>query len=317
MPDSDPPMSLINKLKCLRNNNPYFSYLWMLTGYERRKCKIVAMSDEECIRYYYNRFSGCTPDLRNPQKFSEKMQWMKLHYRNDLMPVVGDKYAVRQYLADLGYSYLLNDLIAVYDNISQFRPDQLPESFVLKATHSSGWNLIVPDKSKQPWGINRKLMQYWLTHDIAWDGREWHYGLMKPRIVCERYLTDETGGLMDYKFYCMNGRVRFMQLNVGRNTENSTQNYYDLDWHLLPFGKSQPHNPDIHAGRPHHFDEMVRLATELSKPFPYVRIDFYETDNRVYFGEFTFFPCSGMPDFIPAEYDDVVGRMLTLPQANR
>ena len=101
---------------------------------------------------------------------------------------------------------------------------------------------------------------------------------------------------MDYKFYCFDGEPRFLQVNVGRGTGHSTQNYYDLDWQLLPFGKTQPHNPNLHVDRPAHFDEMVKLARELTKPFPYVRSDLYEANGRIYFGEDTFFPCSGMPD---------------------
>ena len=122
---------------------------------------------------------------------------------------------------------------------------------------------------------------------------------------------------MDYKFYCFDGKPKFLQVNVGRGTVHSTQNYYDLEWNLLPFGKSQSHNPTLHVDKPARFDEMVRLARELTKPFPYVRFDLYEAQGRIYFGEFTFFPCSGMPDFIPSEYDAIVGEMLTLPKANR
>ena len=159
-------------------------------------------------------------------------------------------------------------------------------------------------------------MQYWLKNKIDWDGREWHYAQMKPRIVCEKYLEDKSGGLMDYKFFCFNGEPRFMQLNVDRGLPSATQNYYDLDWKLLPFGKSLPHNPKVNAEKPVHFDEMVKYARELCKPFPFVRMDFYEANRRIYFGEFTFFPCSGMPDFIPSVWDDKVGEMLTLPKAN-
>ena len=309
-------MSLKSILSRWKDDNPYLKYLWLQTLYRRQWKKRAAMSDIECIKSLYKSYCGHYPNLDNPQKFSEKIQWLKLHYRNELMPVVGDKYTVRRYLEELGYGYLLNDLIAVYDSVEDFRLEELPNQFVLKASHSSGWNLVVKEKNKTNWGIGKKHMHYWLTHDIEWNGREWHYGEMKPRIVCEKYLEDNSGGLMDYKFYCFNGHPRFMQLNVDRGLSTATQNYYDLDWKLLPFGKTHAHNPNIHPEKPTQFDEMVRLAAELSSPFPYVRMDFYEANGRIYFGEFTFFPCSGMPDFIPSEYDAIVGRMLTLPQAN-
>ena len=309
-------MSIKKTLTRWKDDNPYLKYLWLQQLARRGCAERETMSDLDCINKLYKQYSGKFPNLETPTLFSEKMQWMKLHYRNELMPLVGDKYTVRQYLQEQGYCYLLNELIAVYDDVKQFNPDELPQQFVLKASHASGWNLIVKDKSKINWHIWRKHFQYWLTHDIEWNGREWHYAEMKPRIVCEKYLEDESGALMDYKFFCFDGEPRFLQVNVGRGTARSTQNYYDLNWQLLPFGKSQPHNPNLSVERPSHFDEMVQLARELTKPFPYVRFDLYEAQGKIYFGEFTFFPCSGMPDFIPSEYDAVVGQMLKLPQAN-
>ena len=310
-------MSLHSKLALIKDKNSFIRYIWLCRLARRAERERKTWSDIDCIKHLYYQYSGRYPDLNNPILFSEKMQWMKLHYRNELMPIVGDKYTVRKYLEDKGYGYLLNELIAVYDDVNQFNPESLPDQFVLKASHASGWNLIVKDKSKISWPIWRKHMQYWLTHDIEWNGREWHYAHMKPRIVCEKYLEDESGALMDYKFYCFDGEPKFLQVNVGRGTAHSTQNYYDLEWNLLPFGKSQPHNPNLHVDKPARFDEMVRLARELTKPFPYVRFDLYEAQGRIYFGEFTFFPCSGMPDFIPSEYDAIVGELLTLPKANK
>ena len=308
-------MSVHKFLSYLKEDNLLFKYIWLHTRYESRKRQLSKLSDTDCINALYKGYCGHLPNLDNPQKFSEKMQWMKLHYRNELMPVVGDKYAVRKYLEDLGYGKLLNDLRAVFESMDEIDVSKLPKRSVLKASHSSGWNLIIRDKDKFNWRMAKKNMQYWLTNKIDWDGREWHYGKMKPRIVCEKYLEDNSGGLMDYKFFCFNGEPKFMQLNVDRGLPSATQNYYDLDWNLLPFGKSLPHNPNVNVDKPLHFDEMVQLARELCTPFPFVRMDFYEANGKVYFGEFTFFPCSGMPDFIPSEWDDKVGAMLTLPNA--
>lgn len=309
-------MSLHKFLSYLKEDNLFFKYIWLKTRYEGRKRKLASVSDIDCINNLYKGYCGQLPNLDVPLKFSEKMQWMKLHYRNNLMPIVGDKYLVRKYLEDQGYGHLLNELIAVFESVDEIKSEDLPQRFVLKASHSSGWNLIVRDKEHFNWHMAYKNMQYWLKNKIDWDGREWHYAQMKPRIVCEKYLEDKSGGLMDYKFFCFNGEPRFMQLNVDRGLPSATQNYYDLDWKLLPFGKSLPHNPKVNAEKPVHFDEMVKYARELCKPFPFVRMDFYEANRRIYFGEFTFFPCSGMPDFIPSVWDDKVGEMLTLPKAN-
>lgn len=305
-------MSLKQTISRLKDENPYLKYLWLQTLYRKQWKVRSAMSDVDCINSLYKGYCGLLPNIENPHKFSEKMQWIKLHYRNKLMPIVADKYEVREYLEELGYAKLLNDIIAVYESIDDFNLEKLPNSFVLKASHSSGWNLVVKDKSKVDWFIWRKHMKYWLSHDIEWNGREWHYGEMKPRIVCEKYLEDKSGGLMDYKFFCFNGQPKFMQLNVDRGLSTATQNYYDLSWNLLPFGKTHAHNPNIKAEPPKHFAEMIKVAAELSKPFPFVRMDFYEANGNLYFGEFTFFPCSGMPDFIPSIWDDKVGEMLDI-----
>ena len=300
----------------IKDNNPYLKLLWLKYLAKRGTREKAILSDKDCINRLYFNYCGNYPDLENPQKFSEKMQWLKLYYRNELMPICADKYLVRQYLTNVGKEYLLNDILAVYDDLSQFDLSILPRQFVLKASHSSGWNLIVRDKNSMQWWIWKKHLQYWLTHSIEWNGREWHYGRMKHRIIVERYLEDKSGGLMDYKFFCFNGVPMFLQVNVARGSLNATQNYYDLKWNLLPFGKSQPYNPNIQIEKPVNFELMIKEASELSKPFPFVRIDFYEANGKIFFGEFTFFPCSGMPDFIPAVWDNKVGEMLTLPEAN-
>ena len=301
----------------IKNHNPWLRLLWLKSLAKRAKHERETLSDLDCINKLYFGYVHHNPNLVNPTTFSEKLQWLKLNYRNDLMPIVGDKYMVRQYLKEKGYDNLLNELIGVFDKVEDFDISKLPQQFVLKATHASGWNLIVKDKKNINWFVWKKHMKYWLTHDIAWNGREWHYGEMKPRIVAERYLEDSSGGLMDYKFYCFNGNAKFLQVNMGRGEKGSIQNYYDLNWQLLPFGKSQPHNPDVIIERPQHLQQMIDIACELSKPFPYVRMDFYEANGQIYFGEFTFFPCSGMPDFIPIEWDAKVGDMLKLPEANK
>ena len=312
-------MKLFDKKSLVRikESNLFLRYIWleMLRLRSRRERKLF--SDCECINRLYFKYSGRYPNLDNPVLFSEKMQWLKLHYRNGLMPIVGDKYEVRKYLKDRGFGYLLNQLIAVYDTIDAFSPSNLPEKFVLKATHASGWNFIVKDKKKVKWWIRKKHMNYWLHNDIEWNGRDWHYGEMKPRIICEKYLEDESGGLMDYKFFCFNGEPRFLQVNIDRGLSTSTQNYYDLEWRLLPFGKSHPHNPNKIIPKPRRLDKMIELAKDLSAPFPFVRVDLYQSGGCIYFGEFTFFPCSGMPDFIPSDYDRIVGEMLDLPEANK
>ena len=271
------------------------------------------MSDEKAvIRYYQKHTEGREPDLENPKLFSEKLQWYKLYARLPLMEQCANKYTVREYIKSKGYGDLLNDIYGVYYKASEVDFDKLPNQFVLKATHGSGWNIICKDKNRLNKRRSRMMMASWLRQSMAWSGREWVYQSMPRHIIAEKYLEDETGELRDYKFYCFNGRPCFMQLEVGRGTTHNTRNFYDMDWQLMPFGKELPHNPDINVPRPMMFDDMKRIASDLCKPFQYVRVDLYQVAGKVYFGELTFFPAGGVPDFVPAEYDAIVGEMWKL-----
>ena len=308
--------TLRKKLVKLKNKNPYLRYLWLKQLAKQKKKELLLDEKEAVSRLYYNRAQKVL-DLDNPKAYTEKLQWLKLYYRNDLMPVLADKYLVRDYLNNLGLSNILNDLYKVYESVDDFNLDELPDKFVLKATHASGWNLIVKDKSKIDWWIWKKHMKYWLTHDIAWMGREWHYAEMTPRIICERYLEDESGSLTDYKCFCFNGEPKFIYVHVKGKEE--FLNYYDSDWNLLPFYDIDFSNPNEQHDiqKPVFLDKILSLSAQLSKPFPFVRIDFYIENNNLRFGEFTFFPGSGRADIRPLEWDFKIGEWLTLPEANR
>ena len=271
------------------------------------------LSDEKAIqKYYKKRSGGIAANLMHPEKFSEKVQWYKLHSRLILMQQCADKLAARDYVKACGHAEMLNDLLGVYKSAREIDFSGLPDRFVIKAAHGSGFNIIVKDKRTLNIGQAKMMLNSWMRQNIAWSGREWVYMNMPRHIIIEKYLEDESGGLQDYKFYCFNGRPRFMQLEVGRFTDHNTRNFYDMDWRLLPFGKELPHNPDIHVDKPEKFEEMVAAAMDLCRPFQYVRVDLYQACGKVHFGEFTFFPAGGAPDFVPAEYDRIVGDMWEL-----
>jgi len=302
------------KLALIKNNNTWLLLLWNEILRARGKRELKKYSDLEAVkRLYYSR-SGRYPDLDNPTLFSEKQQWLKLYHRDPLMIQCADKYEVRKYIKEKGYGDILNELIGVYEKVEEIDFKKLPDRFVLKGTHGSAWNIICRDKNKTNWMPWRLVMKSWLKHNIFWNGREWVYKDLKPRIVCEKYLEDTSGSLMDYKFYCFNGEPKFVQANMGRGTERHAQNFYDLQWSLLPFGKDLMPRPDVDIPKPENLDRMIAIARDLSSPFSYVRADFYNVQGRIVFGELTFFPASGMPDFVPAEYDSIVGAMLTLPK---
>lgn len=280
-------------------------------------CKLypILFSDEKAVKKYYKKKSGgFDVDLKNPSTFSEKQQWYKLYSNNPLMAQCADKHDVRQYIIDCGYEHLLNEQYGVYNSVEEIPLEKLPNRFVLKASHASGWNLIVRNKSKVNWKQEKATMKLWLKQDIYWSGREWVYKNLQKRIVAEKYLEDESGGLLDYKFYCFNGEPKFLQLEVGRFTTHNTRNFYDMQWNLMPFGKELPHNPNISMPTPLCFEEMKKIARDLCKPFSFVRVDLYQVGGKVYFGELTFFPAGGAPDFVPNKYDQIVGDMWNIKE---
>lgn len=259
------------------------------------------------IKYYKKKSGGQVVDLVNPKKFSEKLQWYKLNAKIPLMQVCADKVAVREYIKEIGCGELLNEVYGVYGRVKEIDWDRLPERFVIKVAHGSGQNIIVNDKAKLNIKHAKRMLNSWMHQDISWSGREWVYKNMPRRIIVEKFLQDETGGLRDYKFFCFNGKPTFMQLEVGRFTDNNTRNFYDMEWNLMPFGKELPHNPNMVVEKPAMFQEMKEIAKKLSQPFQFVRVDLYQVNGKIYFGELTFFPAGGAPDFVPSNYDDIVG----------
>jgi len=301
----------------LKNDKVFLYYIW--TEYIRHKGirLLNRLSDiEEINRLYKKKANGKLPNIDKPVLFSEKMQWLKLNYRDKMMPIAADKYRVRELVNKKGYKNTLNELIAVYENVEDINIKELPNRFVLKATHGSGWNSIVNDKNKINWFWRKKILKSWLKHNIFWAGREWVYKDIKHRIVCEKFLKDESGFLIDYKFHCFNGEPKYIQANNGRGKKQHAQNFYDLDWNFMPFGKDLVPLKNVIIKKPTQLKKMIAMARDYARDYPYVRVDFYEVNKKIVFGELTFFPASGMPDFKPETYDKVWGDLLTLPKKN-
>ncbi len=305
-------ISYMSNLKKRMRANPWLLFSLHVYHAIRGKLSRAFISDEKAIRRYYKRRSGRDIDFNNLQTFSEKLQWLKLHDKNPLKAQCADKYEVRQYVESCGLGHLLNEVYGVWSRVGDIDIDSLPAQFVLKATHGSGFNLIVKDKKAVNWTAWKLIMRSWLWQDIYWGGREWVYKDLQHRIIAEKYLEDSFGELRDYKFFCFHGKPEFMQLDTGRGTSHHMRNLYDMDWNLLPFGKHIPHNPNLIVERPALFDEMKAIAERLAQPFEFARVDLYQVYDKLYFGELTFFPYGGAPVCVPAEYDKVVGDMLRL-----
>lgn len=300
-----------DKLRFLKKNE-YILLIWNLNRIIRQNRLIKKYSDLELITKLYKAGTGRDVDLVNANRYTEKLQWLKLYYRDKKMEMCADKYLVREYIRKKGYEYILNDVIGVWDNVDHINISELPQKFVLKATHGSGMNLIVKDKSNINWFIWKKIMKLWLKQNIFIEGREWVYENLKPKIICEKYMEDLSGELKDYKLICSRGNILFIQVDSNRFT-NHQQTYYDTKWNKLPFttGESSTEEEE-----PKNLSKMIEIASELSKDFSTVRVDLYNLNGKIYFGELTFFGASGFYSFEPDEYDKYWGGKVTLPKAN-
>lgn len=298
------------KLRIIKKND-YVLLLWNNLRIKKQKKKIEKFTDQSAIENIYNSKFDQPINLEKPIRFSEKIQWLKLNFRKNELSNYADKYAVRQIIENKGYGYILNGFIGVWDNVENIDFKTLPNQFVLKATHGSGMNLIVKDKSKVNWFIWKKIMKSWLKQNIYIEGREWPYKNIKPQILCEELI--DTGGedLRDYKFFCFNGEPKYIQVD-GERYKCHQRVFYDSNWELQQF-QIGGYQTEFRALRPKMLNEMIEIASDLSEPFPFARIDFYNVDEKIYFGEVTFSPGSGWEIIEPKSQDIKMGKMLKLP----
>lgn len=253
----------------------------------------------------------------NPQTFSGKIQWLKLYGRTPINKVMSDKYLVKQYIAErIGEQYVI-PLLGVWNSPDEIDFSKLPERFVLKCNHNSGTGMyICKDKSKMNIEKVKKGLKKGLKEDYFIGSREYAYKDIPRKIIAEAYMEDEeTKELRDYKFFCFDGEPKVMFTASGRSKgeHEVTFDFFDMDYNHLPFTNGHP-NSKTSLAKPRCFDEMKRLAAELTQGIPHVRIDFYEVNGQVYFGEFTFSHWGGMMPYEPEEWDYIMGSWIKLPK---
>ena len=270
------------------------------------------MKDETYLKIAYWCKMGKKLDLKNPMTYNEKLQWLKLNDRNPDYIKLVDKYEVKKIIKKtIGEEYLI-PLLGIWDNVDDINFDKLPNQFVLKCTHDSGGIVICRDKNKLDIKKTKKSLKKSFKHNYFWGQREWIYKNIKPRIIAEKYMVDESKReLKDYKFFCFNGEVKAMFVATDRGIDTRFD-FFDLDFNHLPFMQHYP-NANKSINKPKGFEEMVELAKALSKGIPHVRVDFYDINGKVYFGEMTFFHFSGWEKFEPSKYDEIFGSWLKIP----
>lgn len=268
----------------------------------------LLISDEVAVRRYYRKITKKELNLENPSGFTEKLNWYKLNGRLPLMQTCADKVAVREYVSSKGFKENLNKVYAVCNGVKELDIDSYPERFVIKASHGSHMNLIVKNKENINWFKEKLMMSSWLRQNIYWGGREWVYKDIPRRLIVEKYLEDESGELRDYKIFCFNGKPYYLQYDVGRFSEKHTRNYYDMNKQFIPIHDDL--FPDETIDFPlsdNQFNQMKEMAKVLAEPFQFVRVDFYLVNQKIYFGELTFFHNGGVSWFSPEEYDKIWG----------
>ena len=274
------------------------------------------LPDQTLVRLEFMYNHGKFPNLKNPRSFNEKIQWIKLYDRNPLMTSYADKYEVRKIVEKKIGSHILNELYGVFESPDEIDFDSLPESFVLKATHGSGWNIIVRSKSVLEVEKAKKKMKRWLGRNFYTKKREWAYKDIPPRIICEKYMENKDGSLNDYKFYCFNGKPLFMQVDFDRYSGHSRA-FYNPEWQKLDFfiAKSgEVRRCEEEHKRPDSLTDMVEIASALSSDFAFARVDLYEVNGKTVFGEVTFYPKNGGGRFSPEYRDTEFGDLLRLPE---
>lgn len=268
---------------------------------------------------YYCKFKRPI-DLKHPKTLDEKIQWLKFndYLNNTLVRDCADKYEVRKYIESCGCPEILNELYAAYDSVDGIQWEKLPQKFVIKWNFGCGQNLICTDKSKLDIeGAKRKLKKWHKTHNTFYLAySEMQYRGIKPKLICERFIESENGGLpVDYKLYCFGGNPACVLACIGRDETGHGTKYYffDREWNLLRYNKAGKDAPNgFSMPKPEGIDKLFDYAEMVSKPFPFVRADFYLENGKVYFGELTFTPCGGFDVHRLPETQMLFGEMVKI-----
>jgi len=298
--------------------------LWLIKSDKKRFKYSVALNLSKCglskiipdrayLELQFWLFMDRRLDLNNPKSFNEKLQWLKLNNRRAEYHRMVDKYEVKNYVSTIiGEEYIIPTL-GVFESFDKIDFTRLPDQFVLKCTHDSG--SVVICRNKELFNIEeaRKKLNAGLNNDMFWFGREWPYKRIKRKIIVEEYLEDSsTHELRDYKFFCFNGKAICYKIDFDRFVSHHA-NYYDMDNNLLRFGEVIcPPDFDKELLIPAKIKQMQAFAEDLANGEPFLRVDFYEVNGKIYFGELTFFPASGFGAFYPEEWDEKLGDYLQL-----
>lgn len=274
------------------------------------------MPDEKFLSRMFQILMNQELSLEHPKTFNEKLQWLKLYNRKTSYTTMVDKYKVREYIRErLGEKYLI-PLLGVWNNPEEIDFDILPNQFVLKCNHNSGLGMsICKDKVLFDFAKAKKDLRRGIRENYYQKNREWPYKDVPRKIIAEQYMKSDAGGLTDYKIHCFNGEPKLILVCKDRFLETGlTEDFFSIDWEHLDIRRPKHPNASAPIKKPEELDEMLRLAAILSKDIPFLRVDFYIVDHKIYFSELTFYPASGFDKFVPEIWDNILGDWLKLPE---
>lgn len=281
---------------------------------------LYILPDQYYLKKQYFKSCGEKLNINNPQKLTEKIQWLKLHDRNPDYHLLVDKYEVKEIIAEKAGRDLVIPTYGVWTKFEDIDFDKLPNQFVLKCTHDSASVVICKDKKEFDFDFAKNKLNKALKFNYyRYENKQWAYKKIKPRIIAEKYLSElGNSELMDYKFYCFNGEPHFCQVIANRQT-NETIDFYDKNWNhqnfigILKFGDKLTFS-ETKQKMPENYDKMIRIAKILSENIPFVRVDLYNINGEIFFGEITFYPAGGVGFFEPRDWDLKLGQLLQLPK---
>lgn len=264
---------------------------------------------EKAIKKVYRQTRGKEINLVSPKTLSEKLTYINLYSQHELATQLSDKYAMRDYIKNHGYENLLVELIDVYNDVDEIKFDLLPERFVLKCTHGCGYNIICKNKNELNIKKVKKQLNRWLNENFAYCCIEKHYENIKPKIICEKYIEAfDSGSIIDYKMFCINGKVQITQCCSDRENELKLS-YYDINWKKLDYSNRKI-DKGVTIKKPNNYNQMLEVATKLSSKFKFVRVDFYETKEGILLGELTFTPAACNLTYLSEKAEIELGNLL-------
>ena len=303
--------------KIYQTTKKFFTNPKIRFGYLSRMGLLNILPDDIYIKTEFRLHFGYDLNLSEPKTFNEKIQWLKLHNRKNVYTTMVDKYLSKNYVSNLiGEEYLI-PTIGVYNRFDDINFNNMPEQFVIKCTHDSGGIVICKDKKKLDLKKAKKKINKFLKRKYYYMHREWPYKNVNPKIIVEKYMENkEQNELTDYKVMCFNGVAKIIFTCTERFSNGLKVTFFDLKWNKLPFERHYP-SSEQDIPKPKNLKKMIELSEKLSKNIPFLRIDWYEVNGKLYFGELTFYPGGGLEEFTPMEWDRKLGDMIDLEMVKK